>query len=453
MRAVTGRNWTGEEVVFFRCPDQYNAIAFHDDDLEDARWEPAFTFEPPAEMRSGIYAARLVADGAEDWVPFFVRPPRGTATASVAFLAPTMSYLAYANEHTAAMVLADIAPFDMSEHYQPEDRYSMAIPLTGLYEHHTDDTGVCYSSWRRPNVTMRPHYHTPAARSAHQLSADLHLVDWLEEKEIGYDVITDHDLHHEGRALLDPYRVVLTGTHPEYWSNEMLDALDAYLAAGGKLMYLGGNGLYWVTSVSPSRPHMIEVRRGRRGPRNWESEPGEDYHSTTGEHGGLWRDRGRAPQRIGGVGMTAQGFVDGVGYKRMPDSYLEEVAWIFDGVEGDEIGTGGLVLNAPAGFEIDRLDHSLGTPANARLLASAQQFPADYQAVIEEVLSSDSKQSGDVSPRVRADVVYFEREGGGAVFATGSIAWCGALSQDDYGGAVSRVTENVLRRFAEPPPE
>jgi N,N-dimethylformamidase len=53
-----------------------------------------------------------------------------------------------------------------------------------------------------------------------------------------------------------------------------------------------------------------------------------------------------------------------------------------------------------------------------------------------------------VSPLVRADLVFYEGRNGGAVFSTGSIAWCGALLDDDCNNDVSRITENVLRRFA-----
>jgi len=52
---------------------------------------------------------------------------------------------------------------------------------------------------------------------------------------------------------------------------------------------------------------------------------------------------------------------------------------------------------------------------------------------------------------LHADVVYFEAPQGGAVFAVGSITWCGCLSQDNYNNNVSRMTENVLRRFLLPP--
>jgi hypothetical protein len=85
----------------------------------------------------------------------------------------------------------------------------------------------------------------------------------------------------------------------------MLDGLEGFLAGGGNLMYLGGNGLYWVTSVHPTRP-VIEVRRVL-GTGLTRAPDGELYHSTTGELGGIWRARGRAPQRLLGVGFCAQG--------------------------------------------------------------------------------------------------------------------------------------------------
>jgi N,N-dimethylformamidase len=34
------------------------------------------------------------------------------------------------------------------------------------------------------------------------------------------------------------------------------------------------------------------------------------------------------------------------------------------------------------------------------------------------------------------------------VFSSSAIAWCGSLSYNKYDNNVSRITENVLRRFA-----
>ena len=61
---------------------------------------------------------------------------------------------------------------------------------------------------------------------------------------------------------------------------------------------------------------------------------------------------------------------------------------------------------------------------------------------------SDSKQGGTVNERVRADMVYFEGPNEGAVFSVGSIAWISSLSHNDHENNVSRITENVLRRFS-----
>jgi N,N-dimethylformamidase len=59
---------------------------------------------------------------------------------------------------------------------------------------------------------------------------------------------------------------------------------------------------------------------------------------------------------------------------------------------------------------------------------------------------------GDQNDRVRADLAFGETPAGGALFATSSIAWCGSLSHNNYDNNVSRITENVLRRFLDPTP-
>jgi N,N-dimethylformamidase len=312
MRGVTGWNYSGRETDFRLAPQEYGAIFFHDDDLEDAGWEVDFAFTVPDGCKSGVYAARLRSGTSEDYVPFFVRPPRGTATARLAFLMPTYSYLAYANEHYSWRNPGSPVAHNVLDYLQPQDHYAVQHRLLSVYDHHTDGTGNCYSSRLRPLLNMRPKYNLPLIRGPHQFNADLHLVDWLEAMGYAYDVITDEDLHAEGSLegtpLLAPYAAVVTGTHAEYWTARMLDGLQAYLGAGGRLMYLSGNGLYWPVGIDPARPHVVEVRRGQNGTGTWRSAPGENHLSTTGEPGGLWRDRGRAPQQTVGVGMASQGF-------------------------------------------------------------------------------------------------------------------------------------------------
>jgi N,N-dimethylformamidase len=451
MRAVTGHNWSGRETAWVRAPEEYGAIYFHDDDLENANWEVDLELAVPERLRSGVYALRLRSGDIEDYLPFFVRPPVGGTTAPIVFLAPTNSYLAYANEHYS-WTNPDFVGFGVGDprgRLQPQDRYQEENRLLSIYDSHTDGTGVCYSSWLRPIVSLRPKFFMQLIRAPHQFNADLHLVDWLETKAFAFDVITDHDLHREGVSLLRPYRTVLTGSHPEYWTEPALDALESYLDGGGRLMYLGGNGFWWVTSYPPAAPHAIEVRRGNSGTRTWDSAAGEVHHGGTGELGGQWRLRGRPPQRLVGVGYTAQGSDVSVPYRRLPDSRDPRAAFIFEGVAEDEvIGEDGLVMGGAGGAEIDRADPPLGTPPHALRVATATGFSDAYQAALDDSLFHDGRSGGTVNPLVRADMVYFETPSGGAVFSPGSIAWCGSLSANQYENDVSRITENVLRKFS-----
>ena len=113
----------------------------------------------------------------------------------------------------------------------------------------------------------------------------------------------------------------------------MLDGLNGCLAAGGRLMYLGGNGFYWVTTAPADDPFLIEVRRGQAGTRVWESAPGEWHQAMTGERGGLWRHRGRSPQSLAGVGFTAQGFDVSLPYRMRGRPGQERAAFILEGID------------------------------------------------------------------------------------------------------------------------
>ncbi len=452
-RAVTGVAWDASEMDWRRAPDQYAAIHFHDDDLADAEWQTDFELDVPTSLPSGVYAARLRADGAEDHVPFFVKPGPDRAKAPILFLVPTATYLAYGNEHVED-VPEDLAPNQNPLASKEQYDYIIANRLASIYDTHGDGSGVMYSSRLRPLVNMRPKSVMRVLDCAVGLAADLHLLDWMEQKGLDFNVATDEDLHFEGERLLAGHRVVVTGTHPEYWSEAMLDAVERFLQAGGRLAYLGGNGFYWVTTFDPECPHVVEVRRWH-GTQAWETPPGEYHHSGTGERGGLWRFRGRAPQRLTGVGFSTQGFDVSAVYRRSEASFDPRARFIFEGVGEDELigDFPSLVLQyGAAGFELDRVDRGLGTPTHALLLASSGGHSDSYQRAIEEVNYMDAERGGTQDPLVRADMVFFETPNGGAVFSVGSIAWCGALSYGGYANNVSRITENVLRRFASAAP-
>lgn len=452
-RAVTGHNWDGTEIDFRRDPSQYGAIHFHDDDLLEADWPFSLSVEIPVGLRSSPYAIHLTCEDGEELIPFFVLPPKGTRTAKAAFLAPTMTYMAYSNFSggagldtetlTGAPAVREPADYYIDEH--PELGHSM-------YNTHADGSGIGLLSMQRPMLNIRPqHAFWLSEGGGWGFSSDMFLIDWLEHSGYEYDVITDHDVHAEGLQLLEGYDVVLSGTHPEYNSEEEILALEAYLDGGGNFMYLGGNGWYWVTTVDPERPDVMELRRGIAGLRTWGGYPGEGHHSMTGEPGGLWKFRGRPPQRLVGVGFSSQGGGASSSYVRTEQSDDARAAFIFEGVDrGEEIGAFGDKWGGAAGEELDRLDFELGTPRHALLLATSSGRHSNlYQRAIEELLQLHVSKGhgGEDDPDVRSDLVYYETPNDGQVFSVGSINWTSSLSYNDYDNNVAQITHNVLRRF------
>jgi N,N-dimethylformamidase len=457
VRGMTGYNWTGDEIVYHHAPEEYGAIHFHDDDIDDARWEVDFQFTVPTNWKSGVYGARLRIGGestpdTEDYVPFFVRPPKGTTTADVALIVPLQSYLAYSNDNLAANSVAAQLLGGKVPIMQASDLFLNEHREYGLstYSCHSDGSGVCYSSRLRPILNMRPKYRHWLSPSLWQLNGDLHLTDWLEQMGFAFDVHTDEDLQREGVDLLKKYRVVLTGTHPEYASEKMLDAYEAYQQHGGRWLYLGADGFYWVTEFHPDNYNLIEVRKGEAGTRAWTANPGEYNNAFDGKYGGMWRARGRIPTKVCGLTFTGYGFDVSTYYRRMPDSERPECAWMFEGIGKDEIiGDFGLVGGGAAGLEIDRFDLEFGTPHNAYLLARSEGHTDLMLQVNEEIHFTVRGYygGGDENPMIRADMIFYKTPNDGAVFAPASLAWCGALSHNNYKNNVSRLMQNVIKGF------
>ena len=181
----------------------------------------------------------------------------------------------------------------------------------------------------------------------------------------------------------------------------------------------------------------------------WMAEPGESYHSFSDEPGGLWRFQDRGPHRLVGSGFVAQGFDSSTYYRRTRDSFDPRVAFAFEGIGADErIGDFGLLGGGAAGIEVDSAEPSLGTPPHALVVASSEDLTDSYLLAHEHMIFATPIQIATANPMVRADMVFFETANGGAVFGVGLMAWCGSLSHNRYDNNVSRITRNVLRRFA-----
>ena len=425
-RAVTGPRWSGTHATLYTDePGSYDAVYLHDDDLADANWASAVTVTVPGNARSGIYAA-VVSSGLDRLtIPFVVRS--ASPRADLCFVAPTLTWQAYSSNR---------GPYSFTED-------GVIDRALCIYDRHNDGSPVDYCTRRKPTRSGNP--GKGIACLGADVFADLYLIGWLERSGTPYDVQCDQDLHLRGGKALHGYRCVILGSHPEYWTLAMLEALDSYLRDGGRVMYLGGNGLYWVTSLHSEQPFVMEVRKSGDGdfePELIHDQPGEMQHSTSLEAGGLWSRRGRPPRRLIGVEHSANVFTDAHGrwgFRRLPVSYEPRYEFVFDGVTAEVIGDFGLNLGTAAGYEMDSVPEWVWTDG--------------WSPVVLARATSDRFMSAMRMPvSRRADIALIASPGGAAVFAAGSVTWTGSLSHNGYDNNVARVTGNVLRRFLETPP-
>jgi N,N-dimethylformamidase len=460
LRGVTGIDWDGTSNDWRETPEHYSAIHFHDDDLYDAEWDVDFSFAVPEDLPSGIYAAWLRQGDSEDHIPFFVAPKRGAATSAIAFLVPTMSYTAYSNHEGFWAVPLKERVYDANGKYSviDTDLYPSILKRVqdgeyllekleqnevgkGLYHNHTDGSHCAVASALYPNMTLKPNSQNWG------FAVDTYITHWLDHLNLKYDVITDDLLHSEGVELLENYNVVITGNHPEYCSEEMLDAITAYQRQGGRWMYLGGNGYFWRTVPHRQLPGAIEVRKDFLYPGI--HKPNELRNSFDGKPGGLWSNNGRSPHILMGVGSVLPWpFVRSAPYRLLPDARDPRVNFIFDGVDAEIIGDYGLIGGGAAGQETDEIDFAEGTPTHALHLARNEDFSLPLAG--PNGLTPDKYIDNVRMPH--ADMVFFELPQGGAVFSVGSMAWIGSLSHNDYNNDCARITTNVLRRFADSSP-
>ena len=94
------------------------------------------------------------------------------------------------------------------------------------------------------------------------------------------DIVTiDIGVHYGGFHTDSAWSYPVGTIAPE--TQRLMDATEAYLAGGGRVMYLGGNGYYWVTGTRSDEPACIEVRKLDSGSRAWQAEPYADLNKAS----------------------------------------------------------------------------------------------------------------------------------------------------------------------------
>jgi hypothetical protein len=246
-------------------------------------------------------------------------------------------------------------------------------------------------------------------QACHLAPAEWRLLGWFEREGFTYDYYAETQLA-DGTLDLAAYRVLVLAVHPEYWTRAMYQQLKRWVfEQGGRLLYLGGNGLNCEVELQPDSS-MICLNGQITGL----------TLAGMGGHESRFAMRHESEAHLLGVVFTPTGAMTGAPYR-----VLDGTHWVFAGTglkTGDTFGERCLHQRCPggaSGHETDKVSPS--SPANVVRLAKG--------------LNPDDG---------GADLVIFDTPCGGAVFSVGSINYVASLPVDPH---VSRITANVLHRF------
>ena len=117
-----------------------------------------FSLTVPADLKSGLYAARLRSGTEEDYIPFVVKPAKGKEKKAGLSAPHRQLYglcqraYGYQRRHDgAAQPVAWLRSIRTACFLNEHREYGGSC-----YDSHSDGSGVCYSSRLRPILNMRP---------------------------------------------------------------------------------------------------------------------------------------------------------------------------------------------------------------------------------------------------------------------------------------------------------
>lgn len=247
--------------------------------------------------------------------------------------------------------------------------------------------------------------------------AEWRLLGWLERERFAYDYYSELQLHN-GDLDLDAYKILILSVHPEYWSKEMYQRVKAWVhERGGRLMYLGGNGLnceveFLGEDCLKFKTHLQPSTGGELGM----PDPDDpDVYLESRMHRTL-----ESEANLLGVVCTETGIMTAAPYQVERAEH-----WVFAGTglsNGDLFGQNSLqerIHGGASGHETDKMSpHS--PPGTVRLA------------------------KGTNPDNGGSEIVCYGTDSGGAVFSVGSITYVPCLLVDDV---ISRITSNVISRY------
>ena len=385
-------------------------------------WDDSNSVTAPDE--SGLYFVHIKnLSGEEIVVPWIISPIKPIA--KIAVLTSSSTWSAYNNfgGRSNYVLPTGLPTKPLLSRRLDLPRYS---DLNAGAEHETwDNSDYPSLTFERPEpantIGLNESLTDPiSTRDANGLaSAEWRLLGWMENQSLDYDLYSDVQLHFDEIDLAS-YSVLVMNCHPEYWSKKMYESVKDWVHnKGGKLIYLGGNGI--TCEVDYPSATAMSVKNG-------------DYSQFFVD--GKFRCFCEMPcndqfKSRFTTTVEPEAHLLGISYDRdglmtaAPYSVVDENHWIFENTglkNGDLFGIESLHTRCPggaSGHEIDKIQSS--SPANIHLLAKG----------------TNPDNSG-------AEMTIYETSSGGAVFAVGSINYPSSLPVDK---PLSEVTRNVFFHF------
>jgi N,N-dimethylformamidase len=360
-----------------------------------------------APERSGLYYLHATGESGTFFsFPWVVAPEKPQA--DIAVLASDISWTAYNNFGGRSNYIhpSQLPPTPTSNARLQLNRYTNP-------EHVNYDSDTYLPlSFDRPELVnfvgrdVRVTDPIEGRAGCHLAPAEWRLLGWMEREGFAYDYYSETQFHFE-QMDLDAYRILVISTHPEYWSRSMYDRLKSWVfERGGKLLYLGGNGLNCEVDFLDKTTMVVQNGNGyKMREHGTESRLAFGYESEA---------------NLLGVQYTPAGIMTAAPYK-----VIDADHWVFEGTgmkNGDLFGEKSLHQRIPGGASGHETDKIMpDSPTHTHLLAR-----------------------GENPDHGGADMVVFDTDSGGAVFSVGSITYVSSILVDDV---VSAVTANVLRKF------
>ena len=342
-------------VAIYREPD--TSASLHESDKQNAEpypipdnahktgccWPAGYTFRVPDNWRSGIYKAtlsRVSGEGTTD-VSFVVKAIEPGKNSKILLHRPVATFQAY---NTSG---------DGSFYSGPPP--AVKLSLDRPYD---EDSTFLPDRWELP------------------------FIQWLENKNFEVEYCTSIDLHSD-LNLLKNYQLLLSVGHDEYWSWEMRNNVEAFIANGGNVAFFSGNVSWWQVRFEDNNRIMVCYKEHTQ--EELDANPGIDPSRLTKN----WKDVGRRENRMTGVSYeNGAGWYDPNWIKDRPAvGYRVRLShhWVFNNTnlkDNDEFGAEGKQENLIVGYETDAalftenndipvVTGTDDTPLNFQILATA----------------------------------------------------------------------------------